>query len=282
MTMVPQYTPVRPTGRSHAATRMRPASVAMVRPVSGRAVGMAPKISPRCLAAPGPGGVEKEGGGGRGRAVEDAGGDIVAPRPHDCSGNFVPRDSPSQLRRKRGCRTCGLWLTAYGCNDLLRSPEQDRAVLQERPSLAYLRRADQLAPPDENLSADRAGEAGSRAVEAGGARWRAVNGQSRGHTKRPERRRQPSVDRAVGFAQAAERRDRGGHRVGHFMFVPYRPAARGASHHVEAAPRDGRAVVAGGGRLVPAQREARWVEALQPQEGSAGPGGLGEEGGVDG
>src|SRR2546426_8115410 len=53
MTMVPQYSPVQPTGRSHPATRTRLASAAQVRPARGRAVGMAPKISPRCLPAPG-------------------------------------------------------------------------------------------------------------------------------------------------------------------------------------------------------------------------------------
>src|SRR2546426_2452403 len=58
--ILPQYSPVQPTGRSHPATRMRLASAAQVRPARGRAVGMAPKISPRCLPAPG----AKEGGSG--------------------------------------------------------------------------------------------------------------------------------------------------------------------------------------------------------------------------
>src|SRR6266480_1186024 len=107
-------------------------------------------------------------------------------------------------------------------------------------------------------------------AKQGPGRSRAGEGERRIETQRLEGRGEPGVNRAVGFTQAAERRDRGGHRVGHLMLVPYGPAARGASHHVEPPLCEGRRVVAGGGRLVPAQREARRVEAIEAQQRAAG------------
>src|SRR2546421_12404977 len=106
------------------------------------------------LAAPGPGGVGKQGDGGWGRLVEVGGGSPGAPRRYDGVGDLFPRDSTSQLLRKRGCRACGLRLVADGCDDVLRPVEQDRSVLQERPTPAHLRGADELAAADEDLPAD--------------------------------------------------------------------------------------------------------------------------------
>src|SRR5207237_2150937 len=114
--------------------------------------------------------MEKQGGGRRWRAVEGGGGEIVAPRRHDRVGNFLPRDVTSQLRRQRGRGTCGLRRTAYGLNRVLRSVEQDRSVLQERPTPAHLSGADQLARADENFAADGLGEAGGRADGRSGGR----------------------------------------------------------------------------------------------------------------
>src|SRR5947208_15550693 len=149
--------------------------------------------------------MEKQGGGRRWRAVEGGGGELVAPRRHDRVGNFLPRDLTSQLRRQRGCHTCGLRLAAYGRDDVLRPVEQDRSVLQERPTPAHLRGADELPCADENFAPDGSREAGARTVEGGGGRCRAVEGERRVCAQGPERGREPLVDRVVGSAQAAER-----------------------------------------------------------------------------
>src|SRR6266487_4096320 len=110
MTIVPQYSPVQPTGRSHPATRMRPARAARAaRAARGRArrvVGMAPKISPRCLAAPGPGGVEKQGGGGWWRVVEGGEGDVVAPGGDDGVRDLLKGHGPPQCSSERGFSAC--------------------------------------------------------------------------------------------------------------------------------------------------------------------------------
>src|SRR6059058_3388247 len=66
-----------------------------------------------------------EVGGGWWRLVEVGGGDPGVPRRYDGVGNLFPRDSTSQLLRKRGCRACGLRLAGDGRNDVLRSVEQD-------------------------------------------------------------------------------------------------------------------------------------------------------------
>src|SRR5436190_23943657 len=101
------------------------------------------------LAAPGPGGVGKPGDRGWWRLREVGGGDPGVPRRDDGLGDLSPPDSTSQHLRKRGCRTCALRLAAYGCDDLLRPVEQDRSVLQERPTPAHLRGADELPSADE-------------------------------------------------------------------------------------------------------------------------------------
>src|SRR5947207_283518 len=194
------------------------------------------------LAAPGPGGVEKQGGRRRWRAVEGGGGEIVAPGPHECTGNVFPRDVTSQLRRQRGRGTCGVRLAAYGRDDLLRPVEQDRSVLQERPTPAHLRGADELPRADDDFAPDGSREAGARTVEGGGGRCRAVEGERRVCAQGPERGREPLVDRVVGSAQAAERRDRSGDRVCQLVLVPHRGTARRPPHDVYAATRDGGAV----------------------------------------
>src|SRR6266567_337225 len=133
MTIVPQYSPVQPTGRSHPATRMRPASAAgAARAARGRArrvVGMAPKISPRCLAAPGPGGVEEQGGGGRWRVVEGAEGDVVAPGGDDGVRDLLEAHRPPEDRGERSLPAPGSPLPAHHLHHRLRPVEQNRSVL---------------------------------------------------------------------------------------------------------------------------------------------------------
>src|SRR5256884_18316 len=233
------------------------------------------------LAAPGPGGVGKQGDGGWWRVVEGGGGYAGAPRRYDGVGDLFPRDSTTQLLRKRGCRTCGLRLAAYGRDDLLRPVEQDRSVLQERPTPAHLRGADELPRADEEFAPDGSREAGGRAGGGGGGRGRAVGGQSWGHAQRAEHGRHPGVDRLVRSAQAAERRDRGCDRVGQLVLVPHRGTARWPPHDVDAATRHGGAVIAACG-LVATEREARRVEPVEPQERLAHPVGPLQEGHVDG
>src|SRR2546429_5195990 len=154
------------------------------------------------LAAPGPGGVGKQGDGGWWGLVEVGGGHAGAPRRYDGVGDLFPRDSTTQLLRKRGCRTCGLRLAAYGRDDLLRPVEQDRSVLQERPTPTHLRGADELPRADQEFAPDGSREAGARTVEGGGGRCRAVEGERRVCAQGPERGREPLVDRVVGSAQA--------------------------------------------------------------------------------
>src|SRR6266516_2713631 len=192
MTMVPQYSPVQPTGRSHPATRMRPASAAKVRPARGRAVGMAPKISPRCLRRQ----VQMQGCGGWGRLVKVGGGDRVAPRSDDRVGDLLKSHGPAEYSSERGYRTCDLWLAAYGCNDLLRAVEQNGPMLQECVSFPDLRRAHQLATGDEYLAAYRGREARRRLVDPRGW-WRLVGGQRGIGTEGPERCRDACVDGVV-------------------------------------------------------------------------------------
>src|SRR6266700_2849885 len=189
MTMVPQYSPVHPTGRSHPATRMRPASAAQVRPARGRAVGMAPKISPRCLAAPGP-------NARLWRLGEVAEGDRVAPRSDDRVGDLLKSHGPAEYSSERGYPTCDLWLAAYGCNDLLRAVEQNGPMLQECVSFPDLRRAHQLATGDEYLAAYRGREARRRLVDPRGW-WRLVGGQRGIGTEGPERCSDACVDGVV-------------------------------------------------------------------------------------
>src|SRR2546423_11347100 len=136
-------------------------------------------------ATPGPGGVGKQGGGRRCGAVEGGGGELVAPRRRDGVGNFLPRDLTSQLRRQRGRGTCGLRLTAYGLNRVLRPVEQDRSVLQERPTPAHLRGADELPRADDDFAPDGSREAGARMVEGGGGRCRAGEGERRVRAQGP-------------------------------------------------------------------------------------------------
>src|SRR5437667_5751438 len=181
MTMVPQYSPVQPTGRSHPATRVRPASAAKVRPARGRVVGIAPKISPRCLAAPG----RNARLWRLGRLVKVGGGAFVTPRLHDRLDYLIPRHASSQFRGKRGYRPCDLWLAAYGCDDLLRAVEQNGPMLQECVSFPDLRRAHQLATGDEYLAAYRGREARRRLVDPRGW-WRLVGGQRGIGTEGPE------------------------------------------------------------------------------------------------
>src|SRR5713226_10674376 len=144
--------------------------------------------------------MRKQGCGGWGRSVKVGGGDFVAPCLHDCSGNFVPRNSSSQLRGKRGRRTCDVWHAAYGFNDLLRAVEQDRPMLQECTSLPDLRRAHQLAIGDEYLAADRSREARRGLVDPPGW-WRLVGRQSGTGTEGPERRGDPFMDGVVRVSQ---------------------------------------------------------------------------------
>src|SRR5882724_6194180 len=115
-----------------------------------------------------------QGCGGWGRLVKVGGGLFVTPRLHDRLDYLVPRHASSQLRGKRGCRTCDVWLAADGCNDFLRAVEQDGPVLQERVSFPDLRRAHQLATGDEYLAACRGREARRRLVDPRG--WRRMVG----------------------------------------------------------------------------------------------------------
>src|SRR2546428_5025391 len=115
------------------------------------------------------------GCGGGGRLVRVGGAPSVPPRRHDRLDYLVPRHVSSQLRGKRGCRTCDVWLAADGCNDFLRAVEQDGPMLQERVSLPDLRRAHQLATGDEYLAACRGREARRRLVDPRGW-WRLVGG----------------------------------------------------------------------------------------------------------
>src|SRR2546422_1321704 len=156
-----------------------------------------------------------QGGGGWGRLAKVGGGAFVTPRLHDRLDYLVPRHASSQLRGKRGRRTCDLWHAAHGCNDLLRAIEQDRPMLQECASLPDLCRAHQLATRDEYLAADRSREAGAQADGRTGGR--SVWCERGRDTERAYRRREACVDRMVRRAQAPERRDRGGHRVGHLI-----------------------------------------------------------------
>src|SRR5256885_9036396 len=89
------------------------------------------------------------------------------------------------------------------------------------------------------------------------------------------------MDRVVRSAQATERRDRGGDRVGQLVLVPHRGTARRPPHDAYAATRDGGAVIAARG-LVATEREARRVEPVEPQERLAHPVGALQERHVDG
>src|SRR5207237_5956475 len=101
--------------------------------------------------------------------------------------NFFARDAAPQRRRQRGRGTGGLRLTTDGLNEVLRPVQQNRSVLQERPTAAHLRGADELPPADEHFALDGHREAGSRAVERGGRRWRAAQSERRTRAQRPER-----------------------------------------------------------------------------------------------
>src|SRR5205823_10777253 len=89
------------------------------------------------------------------------------------------------------------------------------------------------------------------------------------------------MDRVVRSAQAAERRDRGGDRVGQLVLVPHGAPARGPPHDTPATTRDRSAVKAARG-LVATEREARRVEPVEPQELLAPPVGALQEGHVEG
>src|SRR2546427_13286168 len=130
--------------------------------------------------------------------VEVGGGPFVSPRLHDRLDYLVPRHVSSQLRGKRGCRTCDVWLAADGCTDFLRAVEQDGPMLQERVSLPDLRRAHQPATGDECLAACRGPEARRRLVDPRGW-WRLVGGGGqRGiGTEGPERCSDAFVDGVV-------------------------------------------------------------------------------------
>src|SRR2546425_4954188 len=182
---------------------------------------------------------------------QGCGGDFVAPRGDDRVGDLLKRHGPPQCSRERGLSACGLWLATYGCNDLLRAIEQDRPMLQECASLPDLCRAHQLATGDEYLPADRSREARRGLVDPPGW-WQLVGRQSSTGTEGPERRGDPFMDGVVRVTQGAERRQRGGHRVGHLVLVPHGATTRRSPHHVEPTPRDLRVIVAGR-RLVAAQ-----------------------------
>src|SRR2546429_7533153 len=200
--------------------------------------------------------MRKRGRGGWGRLVKVGGGAFVAPRGDDRVGDLLKRHGPPQCSSERGLSACGLWLATYGCNDLLRAIEQDRPMLQECASLPDLCRAHQLATGDEDLATDRSREARRGLVDPAGW-WRLMGRQSDIGTEGPKSRDDPLMDGVVGVTQRAERRHRGGDCVRHLMLVPHRAAAGGASDDVEPELGDGGAIVAGRGRLVPAQREAR-------------------------
>src|SRR2546425_11109128 len=167
------------------------------------------------------------GCGGWGRLVKVGDGRFVAPRLPSRLDDLVPRHVSSQLRGKRGCRTCDVWLAADGCNDFLRAVEQDGPMLQERVSLPDLRRAHQLATGDEYLAACRGREARRRLVDPRGW-WRLVGGGGqRGiGTAGPGRCSEACGDGVVRGAEPAERGHGGGYRVGHPVLVPPGPPTR--------------------------------------------------------
>src|SRR3989442_10856532 len=116
------------------------------------------------------------------------------------------------------------------------------------PSLC---RPNQVATDDEYLPADRSRKARRGLVDPPG--WRRLVGRQSGTgTEGPERRGDPFMDGVVRVTQGAERRQRGGYRVGHLVLVPDRATTRRSPHHVEPPPRDLRVIVAGR-RLVAAQ-----------------------------
>ena len=114
----------------------------------------------------------------------------------------------------------------------------------------------------------------------GGGWWRMVEGKRGINPQRSKGFGKPCMNGLVCVSEAPEQRDRGGHCVGHLVLVPHGATTRRSPHDVEPALRNGSPVVVRRW-LVPAQRKARRVEAVQPQEGSPRAGGLGEETRVD-
>ena len=134
--------------------------------------------------------------------------------------------------------------------------------------MPHLRRADDLLTGHDDLAPHGGGETGGRIIGWTDG-W--MGSEERGHPEPPQRRRQPLVNRAIALAQCAEGENRRGDGVGQFLVVPDGAAAGGAAHQVEAAALDFRTIVAGQGRLVPSEREARRVPPVQPQKRGAGP-----------
>src|SRR2546426_2170791 len=118
--------------------------------------------------------------------------------------DLVERDGAAQRCGERGLPAPCSRLPAHQSHHLLRPRKQDRAVLQERPSLAHLCRADQLAPPDQHFPAHGGCEAGPETL-----RWsRAVRRERRLDPEPAQRCDEPRMNRAIARAEAAERRDR--------------------------------------------------------------------------
>src|SRR5438132_1041669 len=91
---------------------------------------------------------------------------------------------------------------ADGCEHLLRSVEQDRAVLQESACAPHLGGADELAAPYQYFTAHRGLEAGTGAVRRSGGQ--AVGCEARVRAEGAQRGREALVNRAVGCAERSE------------------------------------------------------------------------------
>src|SRR2546427_3175790 len=109
-----------------------------------------------------------------------------------------------------------------------------------------------------------------RAVEGGRGRSTAVGCESDIGSQEAQCRHEPCMDRAIRLAQRAEGGDRRSDGVGDLVLVPHGSAPGRPAHDVDPAPCDGVLVVAVPGRLVPAERDARGLEAVQSQERPAG------------
>ena len=98
----------------------------------------------------------------------------------------------------------------------------------------------------------------------------------------PERRGEEPVNRAVGLAEPAERRQRRRHRIGELARVPHGAATRGTAHAIELEGSDPLDIVPAESRLVAAEGEAVRLPAIESEKRGALPGREVEKGGVDG
>ena len=145
--------------------------------------------------------------------------------------------------------------------------EQDRAVLENGAAVGPHRRADQLAAAHHHLAARRRLEAGNRGGGAGEVQVDLTRGQLGLDPECAAGRHQRLADPPVGVLEGARQRagtNRSHHRVGQLEVVEQGAAAGRPPHHVDAVV----AAEAEIGRLdplVPAERQARRVPAVQPQ-----------------